>query len=54
MEVDIKESKDSLEIKIDDTKIENVTRYSVSSDEDFTSVTLVLTVPKGNFKFQRK
>lgn len=52
MEVDIKDSKGFVEIKINDTKIENVTSYSVSSDEDFAIVTLVLAVPKGNFNLK--
>lgn len=52
MEISIIESKDKSLIKIDDTNLNNVLSYAISSDDHRAEVTLVLSFPKDKVNVQ--
>lgn len=52
MELSIVETKDKSLIRIDDTYLNNVLSYSISSDEHRADVTLVLAFPKDKVNVQ--
>ena len=52
MEISIVETKDKNLIKIDDTYLNNVLSYSISSNDHRAEVTLVLAFPKDKVNVQ--
>ena len=52
MDLSITDTSDVFSIKMDDKEIENVSRYSISSDQDFLRLRLELTLPRSNVTIQ--
>lgn len=52
MDLSITDTSEVFSIKIDDKEIENVARYSISSDSDILRLRLELAIPKSNVTIQ--
>lgn len=52
MDLSITDTSEIFSIKMDDMEIENVSRYSISSDPDILRLRLELTIPKSNVTIQ--
>lgn len=48
MDLSITDTSEVFSIKMDDKEIENVSSYSISSDQDFLRLRLELTLPRSN------